>query len=184
MRKFLIRIASMTVLNLGFSISLTSSALADNFGTGARDFENRIQTYQKFCSQGCKNPFSETAAFEFTEADKSKLDSATRANLERVAFDQAQVWGDTILEGDYVAEGKTQLDHVFAIYESGKFLGYKISYSEQAWFVGECDYNYHDSTTLKGCTSGRIHESSFVSPDFETYFRDETDLADFQGSKD
>ena len=180
MKNTLIHVASIVALSFG----LTTSAFADNSGENSKAFEDRIVSYQKYCEGGCKNPFSEKAAFEFAEADQSKLAKVTRDTLEKVAFDQAQIWGDTILEGDYVAEGKTQLDRVFAIYENGQFLGYKIRYSEQAWYVGECDYNQDDRSTLKDCTEGRIHESSFVSPDFSTYFRDESDLADFQSSED
>lgn len=180
MNKNLIRIANIAIL----SLCMVNAAMADTFDTDAQRFEDRILNYQKFCAQGCKNPFSQTPAFEFSEADKSKLESHTRANLEKAAFDQAQIWADTILEGDYVADGKTQLDSVFAIFENRQLIGYKITYSELAWYVGECDFSYDDRKTLKDCSIGRISESSFVSPDFSIYLNDETDLADFRRSQD
>ncbi|RYE42700.1 MAG: hypothetical protein EOP48_23270 [Sphingobacteriales bacterium] len=128
--------------------------------------------------------FSEETVYEFASSRKQKLNSASREKLSRVALSQSNVWADTILEGDYIADKKPRLDVVSGIFENGELVGYKITYSEKAWYIGDCDYDYENASTLKGCTKGRIYESSFVSPDFETYFRDLNEIADFQSSED
>jgi hypothetical protein len=169
----------LSVLTTALLVCVTT-VQADAGADGSKNFEKHIQAYQQSCaSGGCRIPFSERSAYAVNESDKSQLDAATRVLLEKVATEQAQIWADTILEGDYQADGKTQLDRVFAIFENGQFLGYKITYSERAWFIGECDYDYDRPESLNQCHEGRIEESSFVSPDFATYFRDESDLADF-----
>jgi hypothetical protein len=149
----------------------------------AQSFEQKMTAYQKSCASGCHFPFSETPAFNFSESTQSKLDGSTKARLEQVAHDQAQIWGDTILEGDYYSKGHTQLDSVVAIFDSNEFIGYKITYSELAWYIGECDFTEDKPEAISECKEGRIHESSFVSPDFQNFFRDETDLADFSEKK-
>jgi hypothetical protein len=160
-------------------ISVTT-AFADAAGAGSKLFENHISAYQKSCLSECQVPFSEQLAFDFQNPQQSQINSQIRGKLEKVAWDQAQIWGDTILEGDYYSAGHTQLDLVSAIYENGQFLGYKITYSEHAWYTGDCSFAEGQPETLKECNEGRISESSFVSPDFQTYFRDEQDLADFE----
>lgn len=175
MKKYFSLIAIITL------IFNTASAYADALEQGSEAFESRISAYQEYCSSfSCKVPFSERTAFDLKMAENSTLDHDTKNILEQVAFDQAQIWGDTILEGDYHADGNTQLDRVYTIYENDQFLGYKITYSERAWYTGDCQFSYENEESLSECEPGRIYESSFVSPDFNTYFRDENELADFR----
>ena len=101
-----------------------------------------------------------------------------------MAFEQAQVWADTILEGDYRAAGGTRLDQVDALQRNGMVVGYRIIYSEQAWELGTCGYyrsdEAHKPEALKACPEGRIYEASFVSPAFTTFIRDQGRYAQFQ----
>lgn len=103
--------------------------------------------------------------------------------LFAAAFDQAQIWGDTILEGDYAADGKVKLDSIMVIKRGAKVLGYAITYSERAWYVGECTYVRNNPSSLSSCEEGRIQETSFVSDDLKQVEVDQNQFADFR-SKD
>jgi len=160
-------------------LSIAGMAHADASGPNAKNFEKEIDAYQKACKTVCTSPFNEVDVYDIRQPKNTPLDDGTQAKLKQIALEQAQIWGDTILEGDYYSEGNTQVDHVSAIYDKGQFAGYKIIYSERAWYTGECNFSPDKLDTLKACSEGRIHEASFVSPDFQTYFRDDSDLANF-----
>ena len=155
-------------------------AHADARGDGAKEFYALIETYRKICVTECHAPFKNQTVFDIQEPAQTKIPAKVKATLQKVSDNQAQIWGDTILEGDYHSDGQTQLDAVVDLYENNKLIGYKITYSEKAWYTGDCDFDEEDESTLKECTPGRIQESTYVSPDFKTYFRDEDDFADFQ----
>ena len=161
------------------SMMSVNSAYAHSGKDKSKFFEEHISAFQQSCVSQCQNPFSVMTAYKIEEAEKSKLNIQSRLHLEQIAVGQAQIWGDTILEGDYQSEGHTQLDRVLEIYENGRLLGYRITYSERAWYVCDCDFDDATPEALAQCRQGRIHESAFVSADFETFFRDESDLADF-----
>lgn len=117
-----------------------------------------------------------------TSKELKKISTSLVEKLQKIAFDQAQIWGDTILEGDYVASGETILDQVFAIYQDGNLKAYYIKYHEKAWYVGDCDYDYEtqDPNSLAQCTEGRIREGTYVSPDLKTVITDDENYADFE----
>ena len=106
------------------------------------------------------------------------LDTKNLETLHEIAHDQAQVWGDTILEGDYAADGKTSLDRVESLSIGGKFVGYRITYSEKGWMTATCEYR-GEPDQLEGCQEGRISEASLVSPQFDNYTRDINAYAEF-----
>lgn len=163
------------------STVLGGNVYADAKGPGADVFYSLIETYRQACVHGCTDPFTNEDAFDVEQPGQSRLAAEVETNLKFVAYAQAQIWADTILEGDYYAEGNTRLDTVIALYKNHEFIGYKIVYSERAWYTGECNFDGADESALLDCQEGRIHESTFVSPDFKTYFRDEDALADFSG---
>lgn len=142
-------------------------------------FYDLIETYRQSCNDGCQDPFQNKVTFDINQPEKAEISLDIQTRLQQVAVDQAQVWGDTILEGDYHADGQTRLDRVFSLYENEKLIGYQITYSEGAWYIGECDFDGREPS-LKGCQPGRIAESSFVSLDFVSFFRDQDDIADFR----
>jgi hypothetical protein len=154
-------------------------AYADPGKDSMKTFQKRIASFQKSCDSRCHLPFSERRTFDLSDSESSKIDKVTRSGLAQIAYRLAQVWGDTILEGDYYADGTTQLDQVFALYENEILLGYRITYSEHAWYVGDCEFSYDNLESLANCTEGRIRESGFVSPSFEEYFQDENNFAEF-----
>lgn len=172
--------AISTIFAFFFPIFLAGTAHADAKGPGGDNFYDLILTYRQSCNHDCRAPFKGVAVFDSENTEYSPLPVEVQNRLKKVAFDQAQIWGDTILEGDYVSAGETRLDRVIVLYKDDQVIGYKITYSGQAWYTGECDYDSSDESSLKNCTAGRIRESSFVSPDFRTYFRDEDHFADFE----
>jgi hypothetical protein len=126
-----------------------------------------LKTVAQYCTlQNCQSPYEQK---EITESSGD-----TYKNLKHAAIEQAQIWADTILEGDYVADGRTHLDHAVAIFRDHKLVSYFITYSERAWDVSLCHYDGLNAATLEGCKQGRIVESVFISPDLQsTFFTDE-----------
>ncbi len=108
-----------------------------------------------------------------------RIPGGLRTKLQQLAYDQAQIWGDTILEGDFAADGNVQLDTVVIIRAQNRVIGYGIRYSERAWYIGDCLYNFKDPESLRTCREGRIVESSFVSTDLQEAEVDENQFADF-----
>lgn len=112
------------------------------------------------------------------------IDALTNGQLEKfqhVATEQAQIWGDTILEGDYQADGRTELDRVEELKIEGELVAYKITYSERSWDTSICTYpGNRDGSALDQCQEGRIVESSFVSPDLSSWTRDPENFAVFE----
>ena len=143
------------------------------------DFQSEISKFSAACGEeSCEKHYSKSAFFHFSE--NQKIDPALKRNFERISFKQAQVWGDTILEGDYAAEGNTRLDSVAKLYRHQEHIGYLITYSEKAWETGNCLYDGINDATLLGCIEGRIYESSYVSLDFREYFYDSKTMAIFK----
>lgn len=101
-----------------------------------------------------------------TSEQREALPLEVRTNLQAAAFNLAQIWGDTILEGDYQAEDEVQLEQVEKLYLSLAFVAYRITYSSVAW----------DTVSNQ---KGRIIESGIVSKDFQQISRDSTAFARF-----
>lgn len=83
--------------------------------------------------------------------------------LNRRAHELVQVWGDTILESDYIVKGAVRVDSIQSVYSQNKFLAYKIIYSMEAYSLARCPQAYRNPTS---CAPGRIYEASFISSDF------------------
>lgn len=156
------------------------SAHADHRFVGSRKFAALIEKYQAACTTSpCQKPFREALLYKDGTDVASMLSASELATLKKVAFEQAQIWADTILEGDYVADGETRLMEVIGIFRSNELVAYKIRYAERAWDISTCDYDYENPETLQQCTEGFIRETSFVSPDFKNYVRNHDDIANF-----
>lgn len=165
---------------LGLLVS--SVTWADQMGPNGDKFYEEAAHYENACrNDDCQAPYSEQIVYN--QKTKIKLlANETLAVLKKVASQQAQIWGDTILEGDYYSSGITRLDNVLAFYNNGQLVGYKIQYSEKAWYTGDCDFD-GSRKSLKGCKAGRISEGSYVSSDAQTYFSDEDRYAEFSFSE-
>lgn len=161
---------------LGLFVS--SVSVADQMGPNGDKFYEEAAHYENACGgESCKGSYTHKVLY----SQKSRLNNLTpeiRDQIKKVAAAQTQIWGDTILEGDYRASGRVRLDKVLAFYKKNRLVGYKIQYSEKAWFVGECNYN-GSRESLVGCQEGRIAEGSYVSADLQTFFSDEERYAEF-----
>lgn len=107
-----------------------------------------------------------------TAAEIHNLTDETRDRLEVTANEMSQIWGDTILEGDYYSDAEVQVDQIQELTIGPTMIGYRITYSAVAWDTSTCDFQSEDKSTLKKCQSGKIMESGFVSADFSSSFQD------------
>ena len=136
--------------------------------------------YDANCPQQCQHGVSVN---RYESRDYVRLPSHIVLNLNKLAFSQAQIWGDTILEGDFTADGRTQLDSIMVIYQQGRVIGYAITYSEKAWYTGKCAYIPRNFASLASCQEGRIVEQSFVTANMDDIARDENQFADFHAKE-
>lgn len=175
-----------TVLSilLGFN-SLALSQYASRMPTNYQSLDKIIQEHRSKCSgvagEGsvCGDSWSHQDLFS-KKNGSNKISPNIIETFQRLAFDQAQIWGDTILEGDYVSSGDTSLESIFAIRNQSSIVAYYITYSEKAWFVGDCEYDEDHLDTLNECTMGVISEGAYVSADLKTIMTDSDHFADFQ----
>jgi hypothetical protein len=139
------------------------------------------QQYKINCPNDvCQAPLSTQTLYSRVARIRSPLYTSQFQEQARVAStSQAQIWGDTILEGDYYAAGHTRVDAVVSIYQGQDLVAYKLLYSEKSWDTSTCAYNGRRDS-LADCRNGRIAESSFALPDFKTLLTAEGDFADFE----
>ena len=166
------------ILSIAFMLT-PLMAQADKMGPNGDKFYEAAAHFEGACrnKRECRAPYSRDILFSL-DNKLEKIQPETRSSLKEVAHYQTQIWGDTILEGDYVAAGDLRLDEVVAYYHGSELLGYKIVYSETAWYTGDCSYD-GSKDSLKSCSEGRIVEASYVSKDMETFFSDEEQFAQF-----
>ncbi|UOF00701.1 hypothetical protein [Bdellovibrio reynosensis] len=167
-----------TALVALLGIFVTSFSFADQMGPNGDKFYEEAAHFENACNaDSCKAPYSKQVVYN-QKAKLSKLSEPVKGVLRGIAAEQAQIWGDTILEGDYYSTGRTRLDGVVAYFKNDVLVGYKIQYSEKAWYTGDCGFD-GSRETLKNCKEGRIVEGSYVSSDTQTYFSDEERYAEF-----
>ena len=166
------------------SLLLASVAQADQYGVNHPQFTQNLSaalTAALTAEQAQANTVVQAnTVFVSGNVATEKLSPGVLAKLEAVARDQANIWADTILEGPYEADGATRIDRVEVLSLDQKPIAYRITYSERGWFVGDCEYDYSNRDLLKKCQTGRVVESSFVSPDFSTWMRDDLAYAEFK----
>ena len=161
---------ALTTLTLALPFLTTATAFAD------REHNPEFRQIVRVIEQ---NPEAVDATIVYDSFEKvSSLSPSDLAAFNEIANDQAQIWGDTILEGDYQADGNTELDSVEKLELKGQFVGYRVFYSERAWETSSCDYN-GEPESLEGCTEGRIQEASFVSKELNNWTRDPSNYAEF-----
>ncbi len=84
------------------------------------------------------------------------------------------IWGDTILEGDYTTDYKDVKIESFQTMRtpSGTVLGYRVSFSVSGWETSTCTNENYDSSkpeTMENCTQGRIKQVIYLTPDLKEY---------------
>ncbi len=171
-----------SVLVIGAYLTLSQSANAKTIFNGEEQFYNFIQKFKTVCGpdninneQICKNGFSTKILFN-QSSGINKLDTTDKNQLLKIATSEASKWADTILEGDYMAFGDTQLSTVIGIYKNNQLIAYRITYQEDAIRTDECE---NEKESISTCTRGIIAESGFVSADFTQNNRDDDNIAEF-----
>lgn len=144
----------------------------------SQDFAREMQQFRSACNnKPCRDGYRETRIYQ--NGFPSRIGDGFRSDLEKQAHDAAQIWGDTILEGDYASAGNTRLDQVFAVQKNKQVIAFRIVYSEQAWDTSDCNYDPSNSDSLKECVEGRISEATFVAPALDDTAADEDGYATF-----
>ncbi|UXR64804.1 hypothetical protein EZJ49_00860 [Bdellovibrio bacteriovorus] len=122
------------------------------------------------------------------DVDPETLTSRQIDGLMKAANAEADIWYDTILEGDYMlnSEAEVEVAALSKYYSaSGEFVAYRAIIQHAAYDVGSCDIDWEEDQDkmdqfLKGnCTPGYISSGIFISPDFKFHFRDENAIEDF-----
>ena len=168
-----------TVIFSGLAINAKSFAF-ENSAEEKINFEQVILSAQDKCPNlQCVE--SEVQLQKLSYQDIKELSKETRESLRNAGKELAQnIWPDTILEGPFYVLFNVRMDRIEKITYKNNFIGWRISYSDQAWDIESCSFSEENLDSLKECHSGRIIESGFVSADFKDMFRDDTAYATFQ----
>lgn len=165
---------SLTFVSMLFA--LTPSARGQT--RFSQDFTREMQQFRQACAKKpCRDGYREVRIYQ--RGFPSRIGKGLLTNLQSQAEDRAQIWGDTILEGDYAADGNTRLDQVFVVEKGNDVIAYRIVYSEKAWSTEHCNYDPEDRDSLEGCIPGRISEASFIAPALNDNAADEANYAEF-----
>lgn len=145
---------------------ILSLVLSNNMALASaqNSFTDKLELWLECQNQACASTYTQKELLGF---DQESIAADTQKALHNVAKQQAYIWMDTILEGDYITQGETELDEVTAVYHDQDLIAYIIRYSEKAYYTGSCDYDGENEQTLEDCTAGSISETSVVSPDFQ-----------------
>ena len=126
-------------------------------------------------SDQCDTPFT------IEEMDVRDIANKKLKKLKQKAWDRAQIWADTILEGDYIAFGNTELSQVRVFKFDGKVIAYHIRYYERAAETSSesCVYNEQRGYYEGRCVGGVIRESGYISWNMLDETDDEGEYAEF-----
>jgi hypothetical protein len=131
------------------------------------------------------------AGSEPVELNFKELTKKQHTELLKAAQAEANIWYDTILEGDYALDSQAALTLSFVekiLTAKGEFVAYRIGLSHAAFDTGSCetdwDFEMDDEAAYReylvgNCTAGHIFSAVFVSPNYEHHFRDENSIEDF-----
>lgn len=162
---------ALFILLLTFSAAVAKADLND-------EFTNFIVTYSE-----------QSHLYGEHEVKLEKFSPAQKAQFLKLATDEADIWVDTILEGDYaLANDPLTIDMVTALYQGQKLVAYQIVYSQRAFDTSSCEYDSEavDSGSanldevFSQCTQGRIYGTSFVSPNLQVVERDINNIEYFE----
>jgi len=137
------------------------------------------------------NEALESKQYTSTEVEISKLTAQENKALLEAANDESNIWGDTILEGDYILDSQSKIELVTVeklVSNASEFLGYRIVYQHGAYETGSCEVDWEaadenpeafQEQLNNDCTRGHIVAGAYVTPDFKEHFRDEDAIEDF-----
>lgn len=147
------------------SLLAPQAARADNVTPGSKAWADDVRAAVR----------GNLARLDLVDQAASPLPHDVSDTLAVIADDQAQVWADTILESDFVAEEGVKVEAVETIQSRSEFLGYRVTYSSIAVDTSTCD----PRADITLCDTGRIVESSFVAPKLDAWVRDDTQFAKY-----
>lgn len=150
-----------------------------------------VSSEQKFINQVYS--VIETNKSGNEELDMATLSKAQVARLLKAANEESDIWGDTILEGDYVLANNSQVE-LYSVEKvvstKSELVAYRIVYGQAAFNIGACEMEVDwdlmsdnpeafDQFAKENCQAGTISAGAYVSPDFQFHFRDEDAIEDF-----
>jgi hypothetical protein len=142
-----------------------------------KQFERTIEQLHKQCPQlNCQNTLQVQTIFQNQQFYVNQFPVKYLQILNQRAKELVQVWGDTILESDYIVNGKIRIDLIQAVYHNRQLITFKIVYSMQGFDLTQCPTN---ARTQQQCKPGRIYEGSFISANFEHAVIDKNQVAKF-----
>ncbi len=144
-------------------------------------FEKNIQEITKYCDEvSCDQNINKILVYSEFKPKLNVLSQVKNSKFDKIVYNLAQIWGDTILEADYEVEDDVRLDKVFAYYKNKLLIGYHVTYSSKAWNTMDCVYDGHNKAELNSCPSGRIYESAYISSDQKQFLFDDKNRAHFK----
>ena len=164
MKTFLLFISTLTIA-LASMMATSSVARADQVSPSTKAWADEVRVLIR----------GNLARVDLVDQPESPLPQDVRETLALIADDQAQIWADTILESDFTADEAVVVEAVEIIQTRSEFLGYRVTYSSKAIDTSTCD----PRVDIALCDSGRIVESSLVSPRLEAWVRDDTRYAKY-----
>jgi len=158
--------------------SLLTQAYQSQFSQRARQVELAFKSSGciKIDNGNCQNGHRVQT---YVGQQLQQLPVAIQKALHEIAHHQSQIWGDTILEGDFYADGNVQIQKVKVLTHQNKPVGFQLTYFEKAWYTGDCVFNSNRLDSLNSCRPGRIYEASFVTHDATEAQVDQNQFAKF-----
>lgn len=142
-----------------------------------KQFERLIDKLQKICPKlQCQNQVQVQTIYQNQKFLVNPTPMKHFQILNHRAYELVQVWGDTILESDYLVSGEVRMDSIQALYYQKNFISYKIVYSMKSYSLTRCP---QARQSVSSCMPGRIYESSFISGDFNHAVIDKNQPAKF-----
>jgi hypothetical protein len=85
------------------------------------------------------------------------------ASLE-TAIDESGLWGDTILEGDYVQTGEATAEQIMALKQEGIIVGYRMNIVADAIMTASdsCEFDAMRDQWIGDCLSGQIFSERMI----------------------
>ena len=120
----------------------------------------------------------ETQGSDNIDMDLNSLTPRQKQALATAAQDLADIWPDTILEGDYVLDPQGSLQVIYInkfINARGELVAYQFCFSHEAYYTGECDID----EDMSQCEHGSITGHGYISPNFKFHMRDHDNIEDF-----
>jgi hypothetical protein len=141
-----------------------AQGLSPQMFASSSNFETLIAIAQTQCPNlDCE---SSLKIHVLTSSEVAELSPVDQKKVIAAVDHLNQIWGDTILEGDFEVFGEAQLNQVAAVLADGKLLGYRLHFSQKA-------------SDLMTQDKGFIQERGFVSVMTDEIFPDETFRAHF-----